>query len=271
MPRFDCAVFADTRNEPGAEERRLGLPDPPESVYAHLDWLVSLHGPPILVRTRGCISDDLTRGENSTGQRFATIPAFTATVEGGKHGMLRRQCTKEYKIEVIEQTIRREVVGLKPGQHVPRGVTVHQSIGISWEERTRAVDIARRFLTESGRARPNWLVHFPLLEMNGETGWSRDDCEAYNQIHVPHQVYGSACIFCPFQDDATWAKRMEPGPTREKLLQIDTAIRTPGIVVNRGLDQKLYLHADCRPLDQIDFKRKDQLAFAMECEGGCGL
>lgn len=53
IQRFDAAVFADTQDEPGAEERRLGLPDPPESVYAHLDWLISLNGPLILVRTRG--------------------------------------------------------------------------------------------------------------------------------------------------------------------------------------------------------------------------
>lgn len=273
IPSYDAAIFADTQDEPGAEERRLGLPDPPESVYAHLDWMMSLGGPPIMVRTRGRISDDLLRGENSTGQRFASIPAYTSGKEGGDEGMTRRQCTKEYKVDVIERCIRREIIGLEPRCHVPKGVIVHQHIGISWDERTRAFDVRRRFLDDAGQEKSNWRVHFPLLTINGEMarGWTRDDCDAYLRAKVPHKVFGSACIMCPYQDDPTWARRMAPGPTREKLLQIDTGIRTPGTIVNRGLDQKLYLHRECRPIDQIDFANEKQLGFAMECEGGCGL
>lgn len=164
---FDYAIISDTQDEPGGEERRLGLPDPEESIYAHLDWLgtqaaflesqsplvkSSNHGGdgcPILVRTRGQISADLLRGQNATGQRFASIPAFTATADGvtSDSGMTRRQCTKEYKVEVIERTIRYELLGLLPGDRLPKNVIVHQYIGISWEERSRAFDIARRFET----------------------------------------------------------------------------------------------------------------------------
>ena len=173
---FDYAIFADTQDEPGGEARRQGLPDPEESVYAHLDWLgtqalyldsqsplvknsnwgahrkirLGESGPfgcPILVRTRGRISSDLLKGENSTGQRFASIPAYTASAEGQTEGsgQTRRQCTKEYKVEVIERTIRYELLGLSPGNRIPPDVVVHQYIGISWDERSRAFDIARRF------------------------------------------------------------------------------------------------------------------------------
>jgi len=85
---IDFAIFADTQDEP-------------EEVYEHLKWLQSLDGVPILVRTKGKLSDDLRNGRNSTGQRFASIPAFTAPdrpmdysgpVEEAR---LRRQCTKE--------------------------------------------------------------------------------------------------------------------------------------------------------------------------------
>lgn len=299
IQKFDTAIFADTQDEAGAEERRLSLPDPPESVYLHLDWMATqakyldsqsplvgnFHrrsaywtheagpGSPILVRTRGQISADLLRGENSTGQRFASIPAYTSSKEGGDEGMIRRQCTKEYKVDVIERCIRREILGLAPRQHVPKGVIIHQYIGISWDERSRAFDVRRRFLDDSGNEKANWRVHFPLLTMNGEmkAGWTRDDCEAYLRITVPHKVYGSACILCPFKDDPAWAYSMRPGPTRERLITIDTGLRTPGTIVNRGLDQKLYLHRECRPIDQIDFTNERQLGFAMECEGGCGL
>lgn len=274
VQKFDAAIFADTQDEPGAEERRRGLPDPPESVYAHLDWLDAQNGPVILRRTRGCLSADLCRGENSTGQRFATIPAFTAAREGEKRpGQVRRQCTKEYKIEVIEKTIRRELLGLAPGRTVPRGSVVYQYIGISWDERSRAVDIQRRFLTKAGKEKPRWKVRFPLLDLNGQNlpGWTRGDCERFLEIHVPHKVFGSSCIHCPYHDDEEWKRVLAMPASGARLIQIDTALRTPGVIANRNLDEKLYLHRACRPIDQVEFKNERQLGFVMECEGGCGL
>jgi hypothetical protein len=51
----------------------------------------------------------------------------------------------------------------------------------------------------------------------------------------------------------------------------------PGAVVNRQLDQALYLHRSCLPLDQVDFtvpdpkpKQQDLNFSAFECEGMCG-
>src|SRR5579884_3470336 len=63
--RFDAAVFADTQEEPDA-------------VYAHMEWLKSLGGPPILVRTAGSLGDQLIHGTNGRGGRFMSIPAFIA-------------------------------------------------------------------------------------------------------------------------------------------------------------------------------------------------
>ena len=59
-PQIDFAIFADTQDEPLA-------------VYKHLEWLQSLGGPPILIRTRGKLSEHLMKGQNSTGQRFAQL------------------------------------------------------------------------------------------------------------------------------------------------------------------------------------------------------
>src|SRR5215471_11672882 len=89
MPKkLDAAIFADTQDEPAA-------------VYRHLDWLRSLGGPPILTGSAGKISDDLVSRRNTTGGRFASIPAFT-TMDGGGGivGRTRRQCSKEYKTDV---------------------------------------------------------------------------------------------------------------------------------------------------------------------------
>lgn len=122
-PSIEASIFADTQDEPGAEQRRLGLPDPEGSVYAHLDWLQAqpTRGAiPILVRTKGKLSADLMRGENSTGQRFASIQAYTLRPDGNE-GQTRRQCSMEYKIEVINRTIRRELCGCAAG-HGPRSM-----------------------------------------------------------------------------------------------------------------------------------------------------
>lgn len=307
---FDFAICSDTQDEYGAVHRRAGLADPEGSFYAHLEWLgvnfacaldsrspivrsSACGGPgcPILVRTKGQISADLLRGENSTGQRFATIPLYTATHEGGKEGQIQRQCTKEYKIEVIEQTIRREILGLDPGRRVPKDVVVVQHIGISWDERSRAYDIfTKRFqvpetedVTQLGlfgeeatvsvvtglRMRNNWRVKFDLIEDGRQI--TRSECQQNLRRWVPYEVQGSACVECPFKDDPTWAQHMREPATRDELIRIDTGIRTPGVILNRKCEEIVYLHRSCRPIDQIDFARERQMGFAMECEGGCGL
>lgn len=273
MQAFDFAIAADTGEEAGAEERRLGLRDPVDSWYAHLDWLISLNGPPILVRGKSRMGDDLTRGENSTGQRFTSIPAYTKGDGATEEGQTPRQCTREYKIEIIERTIRREILGLAPRALMPKSVLVHQYYGISWDERTRAFDIQRRFRREDGSDKPHWKCHFPLLSLNGKNlpGWTRADCTRYNEQHVPHTVYGSSCVFCPYQSDESWSRRLQPGPTRNRIVQIDTSLRTPGIVANRGLKESLFLTRDCKPITEVQFTTERQEGFVFECEGGCGL
>jgi len=87
-PQIDYAIFADTQDEPRA-------------VYEHLEWLKSLNGPPILVRTKGRLGDDLINGTRAGGagkNRFATIPAFVADGGTGSPGIQKRQCSKDYKI-----------------------------------------------------------------------------------------------------------------------------------------------------------------------------
>lgn len=258
-PLIDVAIFADTGEEP-------------LSVYDHLRWIQSLGGPEIIIRSAGRLGDDLLHGRNRTGGRFASIPAYTAAEQGKPLGVVRRQCTREYKIDVIERFIRRELLGLKPRQRVPRGVRVQQVYGISCDEAGRARRIRERM------ERTRWLEPvFPLLERF----MTRGDCLAWLQrFGVPHEVSKSACVFCPFRSNAEWRKLRDTDPAGwQRAVQIDHALRIPGNVVNRNLNQQLYIHRSCVPLDQADLGDSDcdgrqyhlGLNWIAECTGMCGV
>lgn len=254
---LDFAIFADTGEEP-------------EDVYKHLEWLKAIGSVPIMIRTAGKLGEDLKNGRNSTGQRFASIPAFTAAVGSSKsEGMLRRQCSKEYKIEVIQRAIRRDILGLKPKQRIPKDVRVTQYYGISIDEARRARSI------EDRAKKDKWLtVKFPLLKLN----MTRADCLIWLADKVPHQVPKSACVFCPYHSDAEWLQIKKNPSDWARAAEIDEALRTDGVFLQRQLDQKLYLHRSCQPLTQITFNPKPSareqqinLNFVAECGGVCGV
>jgi hypothetical protein len=250
--RFDLAVFADTGEEPAA-------------VYRHLAHLRTLDGPPILIRSVGRLGDDLIRGRNSTGQRFASIPAYTRAPDG-RVGMVRRQCTKEYKIDVVNRAIRRELLGLKPRQHIPRGVTISHYFGISTDEAGRAERAKKRFADLRHTA-----AVYPLIDM----GWSRTDCVGYLRQKLPYEVPKSACVFCPYRTNQSWLHLRQTDPEGwHRAVEIDDALRADGSVVTRGFRQQLYLHRLCRPLAHIDFSALvpntlDPMTTG-ECLGQCG-
>ncbi|AWM39835.1 hypothetical protein GobsT_17950 [Gemmata obscuriglobus] len=251
--RFDLAVFADTGEEPTA-------------VYRHLDYLRALGAPDIWVRAAGKLGDDLVNGRNSTGQRFASIPAFTKGPDG-KVGIVRRQCTKEYKIDVCERAIRRELLGLKPRQRIPKGVILHQYFGISTDEAARAERAKKRF-----EGVKHTVPHWPLIEM----GWSRKDCLAYLKDKLPHEVPKSSCVFCPYRTNQAWLTlKQTDSDGWKRAVEVDRALRDKGSVVTRGFRQELFVHRSCVPLDVIDFTKLwpntiDPLTTG-ECQGMCGL
>ena len=240
--RFDVAIFADTGEEPAA-------------VYRHLDYLRSLGQPEIWTRSAGKLGDDLIHGRKGTGQRFASIPAFTAEDHllrpgscehrlppAPKYGRVRRQCTSEYKIQVIERAIRREVVGLKPRQRMPKDVRVFQYFGITTDEGQRAERAKRRF------EKLPWAVPvYPFLEM----GWSRQDCEALLEDRLPHPVPRSACVFCPYRTNKEWLRLKQTDPDGwRRAVEIDHALRTEG---HRGQPEN---EAETLPAPQLRAARR---------------
>ena len=73
LDRADHAVFAD----PGAEH-----PETYELLDYVLNWQQENDGIPITFEKKSLYAD-LLNGTNSTGQRFASIPAFTNSEQGG--------------------------------------------------------------------------------------------------------------------------------------------------------------------------------------------
>ncbi len=251
--RFDVAIFADTQEEPAAVSR-------------HLDHLKSLGTPDIWVRSAGSLGGNLIGGTNSTGQRFVSIPAFTKGPDG-KVGMVRRQCTAEYKINVVNKAIRRELLGLKPRQRVPKGVMIYQYFGISTDEAARAERGKKRFATIK-----HTTPVYPLIEM----GWSRKDCVEYLRNKLPYETPKSSCVFCPFKTNQSWRNLKQSDPAGwDRAVEIDAALRRKESAATRGFRQELFVHRSCVPLPLIDFdalapNTLDPMAVG-ECHGMCGV
>ena len=244
-PMPDCAIFADTGWEPRV-------------VREHLAWLMSPNVLPFPVHivSAGDIRADLLRA--GTGERWASIPAFTRTVKRRRVeiGMIRRQCTKDYKIVPIRRKVR-ELVGVTR-RRSPDHPIVEQWIGISLDELMR--------MKPSFEA---WQVNrWPLIEQR----MSRHDCLRWLERHGYPIPPKSACVGCPFHSDMRWREIRDRDPEAwGEAVAVDRAIRT-GL---RGIRGEVYLHRSAVPLDQADLSTpadRGQLdLWGNECEGMCGV
>ena len=241
FPKPDCAIFADTGYEP-------------KKVYAYLEFLKKILPYPVYVVSKGNIKKDMLDSIDN-GTRFPTAPFFTQAEITGKKGMLRRQCTADYKIVPIRKKIR-ELCGVKYGKHFPKDKYVEQWIGISTDEIQRMKPARDKYI----------LNRHPLIEAK----MSRQDCIDYlkkENIPLPEK---SACIVCPYHNDAYWHfMKTERQEEFADAVEFDKNIRTG----SRNVRDKLYLHRSCKPLDEVEFNKEDNQLdmFNNECDGICGI
>jgi len=258
---IDYAIFADTQEEPKA-------------VYAHLEWLRNKIGRfiEVKVRTLCSLGDQLIKGVNPNDSfRFISIPAFTAKAEGELGGLTKRQCTRDFKIDVIERCIRREIFELAPRQRIPPDVSVTRLMGLSYDEAGRIASVKT---AEQGSS---FEFVFPLFEME----MTRRGCKAWLTKHYPDRtVPRSACVFCPYHSNEEWRAIKAIPEDWARAVEIDRAIRDHDSTCTKGLNQKLYVHRDCVPLDQVDLddpetkerkKGQEMFGFLQECDGTCGV
>lgn len=270
LPQLDHVVFADPQWEPAA-------------VYRHLEWcqrFAERHGITIEVRTAGDLRADLVdfwgQRKSADGKRHASIPAFIKNPDGSR-GMVRRQCTGTYKIDVVERFIRETVLQLRPRQRWPQVPTVRQWIGISNDERQRMRVSPKAAL----------LLWYPLVEFIRvrkasrlfPTGMDRADCLEWIDRHGFPRPPRSACKGCPFRSDAEWAamKRDDPDSFADAVAT-DHAIRAAdrsriGETVDGTLVGEPYLHSSLVPLDLVAFDgstEEGRAGMQQECVGMCG-
>ncbi len=246
---IDMAIFADTGWEPRA-------------VYEHLSWLELFardHGIPVhRVSSGKNIKEDMLRAtvnDTSCGS-YSNMPLFTID-EDGSLGMIRRQCTRDYKIRPITQFIREHI---RPPRKKSKGMTpiVENWFGISLDE-------ARRMR----HAKEWWAVnHYPLIDI----GMTRDDCLYWMEDHGFPKPTRSACIVCPYKSNTEWRHLKETSPEEwQEAVEFDHAIRDRG-----GMKGKLYSHQDRVPLDEVDLTTPEDhgqmtLWEREECAGMCGV
>jgi hypothetical protein len=243
VPRADAAVFADVGDEPGYVYDYL---------FQHLVPFGTKHGIPVHVTSKGRLSDWVV-GRMREGKRFITVPLFTVNADGSQ-GMLRRQCTREFKVEPIQRWAR-EYLGYRPRYKVRHSVTA--LIGISIDEASRMKP-----------SRVPWITNWhPLVDAE----LSRRDClRIIREAGLP-EPQKSACVFCPYHSDGEWLRLQRDHPNEFfAAVRFDAAIRDGTM---RGRTQPGYVHRSCKPLDQVDFDpNRDQYdAFDNECEGLCGV
>jgi hypothetical protein len=252
LPKLDAAVFADTGWEPKA-------------VYENVNWLQrqgEVAGIPLYVATCGrSIREDaivnMVRGTRAKGQRHASMPLFTLS-SSGERGMIKRQCSKEYKGQPVDQFIRRTLLGLAPGRSAPPG-SVNQWFGFSSDEMRRV-----RQNRERWRCFMYPLVNLPHAMLSKP--YSRTACAEWLAEHYPGREFPrSSCIGCPFRNNRSWRMMKRKQPTEfADAVEVDRALRKCG-----GMRGDCFLHFSCVPLEVANLDEDQGELFRDECLGVC--
>ena len=245
VPRADVAIFADTQQEMS-------------DTYKHLERLRDWSDIPVHVASRGDLLKDAVNRNLGNAKRCASIPMWTLG-DNGKEAPIRRQCTRDYKVDVCERHVR-AILGYRPKSHARHSATC--LIGISIDEAIRAKP-----------SRTAWIQNqFPLID----AGLSRNDCESICLEHGFNNIVKSACRFCPYRGDAEWLQMKTKYPKEfARAVAADKALRDQ---TRSGLNRPAFVHRSLQPLENVDFENRIRLPlfdsddqFGNECEGMCGV
>jgi len=242
IPMVDCAIFSDV----GAE---------PKKVYDWLEYLKSKLSYPVhTVQWRNLKQDIIDASQGKYGG--FTAPFYTMNIETEKKGLLRRQCTNDYKIKPVIKKIR-SLLGYEKGERVAKDTKVELVMGISYDEMQR-MKTNQHFYIEN---------QYPLVER----AIRRNHCIEWMEKNNYPKPPRSACTFCPFHSNEEWRRIKENKEEWNEVVKLDKILREN----ETSLNSHLYLHKDCKPIDEVDLREKDeqtgQYSLLDECEGMCGI
>jgi hypothetical protein len=164
--------------------------------------------------------------------------------------MVNRQCTHDFKITPIRKKIR-ELIGR------PRAGCIQLWIGISLDEAFRMKESDVKYIDN----------RWPLIEKR----MRRSDCLIWMEKHGYPKPGKSACVFCPYHNDAAWREMKQNDPVSfAQAVEIDNRIKN----IPKQIEP-WYVHRSLAPLDQVDFSTDEDRGqlnmFNNECEGMCGV
>lgn len=172
VPIYDISIFCDLGFEPPWVKKQV-------------EFLANAGhscGVPLVILDSPLYTDFM---ENFGERRTISIPWWTIKEDGHKSKM-PRNCTIDYKVELISKYVRWELLGYKKGQRLR-------------EEDKKAHEMHMGFSAEESRRckespNPMFVNKFPLVEM----GLTRADNFAYIKDVWGLETKASACSFCPF-------------------------------------------------------------------------
>ncbi len=241
LPPVDFAIFADTQCEP-------------DEVYRWLEKIKGWSKTRIIIATKGDLMAGTLAMASGYGTRIASIPFHTQNKieDPDGMGMLRRQCTYEYKIAIVQKAIREEL-GYKARQRVKH--RIHMLIAMSLEEVGRMKDSREKWITNK----------YPLIF---DVPMHRHQSIEYVKTIGLGTPPRSSCMMCPFHSNAEWKHLRDNEPHNfAKVVAFDEACRNLP-----RMKSETFLHKSLKPISEVDLDAdSDQLdMFMNDCEGMCG-
>ncbi len=241
QPPIDFAVHADTTHEKSG-------------TYEHaMEWAPWLYERGVKVVT--VKSQDTRIFRDDWGKDGGVmIPAYSKLPDGSL-GIIRRQCTDDWKIAPIRRAI--------SGMLTARGLTKTPGVvelvqGISLDEWQRMKDSDVAYITNS----------YPLVDAR----LSRASCAGWLEAHSLPIPPKSSCTFCPFHSPTAWKQlKAEGGQDWRNAVAADDLLAT---ITDRPAE--LYVHSSHKRLEEAVRIPEDdgnvQMTLDALCDGGyCGV
>lgn len=200
VPIYDAVIFCDLGLEPVWVKRQVDF----------IDRTCEKAGIPFYILDTPLYQDFM---RNFGQRRTISIPWWTLMEDGHKSKM-PRNCTIDYKVEMIAKFIRWKLLGYKKGQRLrPEDVKAHElHMGFGAEEKHRCKENPNRL----------FINRFPLVAM----GLVRADNYKYILEKWGLDTKASACAFCPFHRNYffQYVQQHEP-ETYAAIVGVDNLLR----------------------------------------------